>query len=401
MIYDTSSFPAYLRSLNLENVPVTTHAGRMIAGPPAPVFELALRLGLGALILDTPRNRDIVARLGVAPEALSIAARRMRARRDWRRAWEELAKPHLNAVEAALAQNDTEQTIREINTALNLINMAYGGDGDYIHTPIREKREVIRTAGRLYQLLRDLKAERVERLEFQHPHGTTIGLLHFPPNPNRGRHPALLAMHGAAGDKDGFDFALTHFREAGLATFCIDLPAHGEAFDGPRLKPDDEVVGAAALDVLAVHPEIDPDRLAVMGGSLGAFYAQRTAAISPRVKACLGFASPFDIGHGFPEAVFGIQDNFAHVIGAPSILAAHEWSKPFHLRDAVEKIRCPIALVHGTQDHICDFKTTYEIARRARSPISIFPLRGADHEVAHPNTAQIANAGIQWLRSIL
>jgi pimeloyl-ACP methyl ester carboxylesterase len=210
-----------------------------------------------------------------------------------------------------------------------------------------------------------------------------------------------VALHGASGDKDSFDFVLAPFRQAGYATFCVDLPAHGESFDGPRLKPDDEVMGAAALDLLAGHPEIDPQRLGVMGGSLGAFFAQRTAAASPRARACLAFASPFDIGGGFPHAVHGIQDNFAAIIGAPSIRAAHALSKPFHLRDTVEKIRCPLALVHGTQDHICDFTVPFEVARRARAPLRIMPIRGADHEVALPASPAVAGPGVAWLKEVL
>lgn len=410
MPLDTSSFPAFLRSLNLDGTPVTTRSGQMIAGPPVPVFEAALRLGFGPNLLDTPQNRSILANLGIPPELALVVGRKLKARSQWRQVWEELARPHLDAVEAAHAQGDTEQTVREIKNALGLINMAYGGDGYYIHTPMEEKREMTRLAERLYRLMRELSGERIERIAVAHPRGATTGLLHFPDDPPGGfrpsggsskRWPALLALHPISGDKDSFDFTLALFREAGYATFCIDLPAHGENFDGPRLQYNDEEAGIAALEALAAHPDIDPERLGVMGGSLGAFFAQRTAAISPRVKACLAFASPFDAGKGLPEAVFGIQDTFAHVIGAPTLEEAFEMAKPFHLRDAALRIRCPVAIVHGTQDHICDFTAPYEIARRVQSPVSIFPLVGADHEVAQPGTRQIAGAGIEWLKGVM
>ena len=402
MTLDTSSFPAYLRSLNLDGTPVTTQSGQMIAGPPVPVFEAALRLGFGPNILDTPHNRSILANLGIAPELAQAVGRRLRSRSQWRQVWEELARPHLGALESAHAQGDKERTVREIQNALGLINMAYGGDGYYIHTPMKDKREMTRLTERLYRLMRELSGERIERIAVTHPHGATTGLLHFPrPVDGTGRWPALLALHPISGDKDSFDFTLAPFREAGYATFCIDLPAHGENFDGPCLQPDDEVAGAAALEMLAAHPEIDANRLGVMGGSLGAFFAQRTAAVSPLVKVCLAYASPFDAGKGLPEAVFGIQDTFAHVIGAPTLEASFEMAKPFHLREAVPQIRCPVALVHGTQDHICDFTATYEIARRVRSSISVFPLVGFDHEVAQPGTEQIAGPGIAWLRGVM
>ncbi|MEK7784120.1 MAG: alpha/beta fold hydrolase, partial [Chloroflexota bacterium] len=318
MFIDTSSFPAYLRSLNI-NVPVTTRGGQMIPGPPAPFFELALRLGLGALILDTPQNRSILARINVPPETLAYVSPRLRSRRQWRAEWAALAGPHLAAADQAAAKDDREDAVREIKAALALLGVAYSGDGYYILMPMRERHNALPTFQRLYAMLNAITGERVERLSFAHSRGTTVGLLHFPTRPPEGlkpsggslnRYPALLAIHPLASDKDSFDHALSPFREAGYVTFCIDLPAHGDAFDGPRLKPDDELVGAAALEMLVAHPEIDPDRLGVMGGSLGAFYALRTAAISPRLKACLAFASPFDVGKGLPESVPGIQEHF-------------------------------------------------------------------------------------------
>jgi pimeloyl-ACP methyl ester carboxylesterase len=389
----------------------------MIPGPPAPFFELALRLGLGALILDTPQNRSILVRTGVLPETLAYVSPRLRSRRQWRAEWEALAGSHL-AADQAMARDDRENAVREIRAALALLGVAYGGDGYYIHMPMHERREALPTFQRLYAMLNEMAGERVERVSFDHPRGTTAGLLHFPPHlpeglrstlvgietskpSGRSRSPALLAIHPLASDKESFDHALSLFREAGYVTFCIDLPAHGDAFDGPRLKPDDEIVGAAALEMLAAHPEIDPDRLGVMGGSLGAFYALRTAALSPHAKACLAFASPFDAGKGLPESVPGIQEHFAHVIGAPSIKESLVMAKPFHLRDVLDNIKCPVALVCSTQDHICDFTTSYQVARRVRSPLSVFPLVGADHEASSPSTPALAGAGVRWLRGVL
>ncbi|MEK7787658.1 MAG: hypothetical protein AAB658_19825, partial [Chloroflexota bacterium] len=76
-------------------------------------------------------------------------------------------------------------------------------------------------------------------------------------------------------------------------------------------------------------------------------------------------------------------------------------ARPFHLRDVVSNIKCPVALVHGTQDHICDFTASYQIARRVNSPLSVFPLVGADHEVSSPSTPALAGPGVRWLRGVL
>ena len=59
----------------------------MMSLVPVPVFDLALRLGLGQFIIDTEQNRSIAKNMGVPPQMLSAAARQMRSRPMWREAW--------------------------------------------------------------------------------------------------------------------------------------------------------------------------------------------------------------------------------------------------------------------------------------------------------------------------
>jgi alpha-beta hydrolase superfamily lysophospholipase len=400
---DTTSFPAFVRSLKIAG-PVTARGGRMVAGPPRPLAELGLRLGLGALFVDTPKTRSILANLGIDPALSATLARRMRSFSMWRGIWEDLAAPHLKAVEAAIARGDREAAIKAIRTTLTMLDVAYGGDNYYVFTPLPQQRKIIPICQRLYAQLRDLTGDPVERITVAHARGATTGLLHLPKS-GAPPYPALLGLHPLSGNKDAFDVALAPFRQARYATFCIDLPAHGENFDGPRLHADDEHVALAALEALAARPEIDARRLAVLGASMGGFFALRTAArdttASRRVKACLAFASAFDIGSGIPVSVRGIRENFAYVIGAGTFDEVVALSAPFHLRDVIGSIACPIALVHGTQDHICDFTVTYEVVRRAKAPVTVFPLVGADHEAAIPSAPHIAGPGIEWLRKIL
>lgn len=402
MALNTSSFPAFLRSLNL-NEQVTSAPGKIVSGPPAFALDLALRLGLGGLIFDTARNRALMANLGIAPELTSQAARQLRSRAAWREVWEGLAAPHLAAMDEALARADDAAAAKSASLALTLLGMAYGGDNYYFATHMRERRKVLPVTQRLYAMLRRATGERVERVTLTHPHGTTTGLLHFPPageRPARGW-PALVGLHPVAGDKDAFDLALTLYRAAGYATLCVDMPAHGENFEGPRLQPDDEMVGVAALDWLAAHEEVDAERLGVTGGSLGAFFTLRTAAASARVRACLVHASPFDIGASLHLAVPGIQDHIAWVIGAASRAEAYRMAKPFHLHAAIGQIKCPTAAVHGTQDHICDFTAAYSIARGIKAPFTLYPLVGVDHEAALPATPVLAAPGLAWLKQHL
>ncbi|MBL8046242.1 MAG: alpha/beta fold hydrolase [Anaerolineales bacterium] len=394
---DTSTFENFLRSLNIQE-PVTTQAGAMISGPPKPLAEAAIRAGLGFVFLSTEQTKNILVNLGLDPELTKVVARRMKSLSMWRPVWEDLAAPHFKAMEAAWMRGDRGAAIESIRLILTMLNLAYSGDGYYIYTPLPERRRILPIQRRLYARLRELNHDRVETLAVPHADGVTTGLLHLPKHASEGRWPALLVIHTLAGDKDDYDVTVELFRAAGYATFCIDMPAHGENFDGRRVLPHDEQVCVAALEVLAAHPAIDAERLGVLGGSLGGFFALRTAAASPRVKACVEYASPFDIGSGIMKAVYGIRTSFAWVVGAQTPEEIQTIGNAFALYDALHKITCPVLVVHGTQDHICDFTACYEIARRITSPLTVVPLIGTDHEAAQPFAPHLAKPGVEWLK---
>jgi pimeloyl-ACP methyl ester carboxylesterase len=400
MALDTSSFPAYLRSLDL-SCPVTTRPGRLIAGPPLPVLDVALRLGCGGLLFDQQRARALIEWLGLEHGVLKELGARLRHRAMWRPVLEDLARPHIHEAGLLAGRGDRASAGQRIKAALTLLYLAVTGDGYYFFTPMRERGRMLYVTRRLYKWLNTLSQNETQRIRLGRGVGRTTGLLHLPRTRGRGKLPALVAFHPLGSDKEAFDAGLALFREAGYATLCVDLPAHGENFYGPRLTPNSEWVGLAALEALARHPAVDEKRLGVMGGSLGALFAQRTAAASRRVKACLAYASPFDLGYRLEETLPGLADCFGWVVGVDEPSRLRATAQQFHLRDVVERIECPVCVVHGTQDHICDFTRSYEIASRLKAPVTVRPLIGVDHEAAVPATPELAGPGVAWLQQVL
>jgi alpha-beta hydrolase superfamily lysophospholipase len=403
MALDLSSYPAYITSLGIKK-PVAARPGRMIPGPPAALLEIALRLGLGPFLFDTPRTRAIVENVGLNPDIVRVAGRQLRTRDMWLPVMEHLAEPNIADAEQLAAHGDRQRAIEKIRAALLILFVGLCGDGYYFYTPMARRPRMMRHMRHLHALLRRLSGARTQRLAIPYPGGKTVGLLRLPARDKVDRRhplPALLAFHPLGSDKDNYDWFLDHFREAGYATFCIDLPAHGENFFGPRLRPDAEYVGAAALEVLARQPGIDPQRLGVMGGSLGAYFAHRTAALAARASACLAYASPFDLSDKAEDQVPGVIECFSWIVGARQPEDSLAIAREFNLREAAPKERCPVCIVHGTQDHLCDFSASYEIASRVKTPVTVVPLEGVDHEASYPSTAELARPGIEWLNQTL
>jgi dienelactone hydrolase len=126
--------------------------------------------------------------------------------------------------------------------------------------------------------------------------------------------PAVLLMHGFSSNKARMaDSVGRALQLRGIASLSVDLPYHGERGAGRDSVPYHNplaVVGAwrlavreasAALEWLASAPEVDGDRLGVLGYSLGGFLALMTAAEDRLVRA-VALAAAGDLPETMPYA---------------------------------------------------------------------------------------------------
>lgn len=98
------------------------------------------------------------------------------------------------------------------------------------------------------------------------------------PRPGTDKLPAVILMHTSSGIAVHLDRWAQELNSIGVAVFLLDS-ASGRgivnfAVDPPSLSYLQLIVDAfRALDMLAKHPRIDPNRIAVMGFSMGALPA--------------------------------------------------------------------------------------------------------------------------------
>lgn len=118
----------------------------------------------------------------------------------------------------------------------------------------------------------------------QRPPTTALGQLMLPPSAGAGtKRPAVLLVHGSGGVYPELaDFWGKRFNEQGIAVFIIDIfGARGEkstAEDQSLVPFAADIADAfSALKLLASHPAIDGQRIAIMGFSRGGTAAFRTA----------------------------------------------------------------------------------------------------------------------------
>jgi dienelactone hydrolase len=126
---------------------------------------------------------------------------------------------------------------------------------------------------------------------------TLVGYLQLPPGV--ARPPVVMHWGGVDGWKEDRLRAAAFILQAGLASLTIDMPGSGE---NPVCygDPAAERTYSAWLDHLAQRADVDGSRVAVWGGSFGAYWAARLAFVEARrIKGAVFHGG--NVHHGFQE----------------------------------------------------------------------------------------------------
>ncbi|MFT7475686.1 MAG: 2,6-dihydroxypseudooxynicotine hydrolase [Verrucomicrobiales bacterium] len=190
-------------------------------------------------------------------------------------------------------------------------------------------------------------AHRIE-IEFE---GTSIaGYLRTPAGD--GPHPCVLLIGGLESTKEESYLFENLCHRRGLATFAFDGPGQGEMFFDVKLSHDFNRYTSAVLDVINTRPEVDADRIGVLGRSLGGYYAMQSAAMDHRLKACVawgGFADMSDFD-GMPPST---RAGFVYVAGYDDHEEGRAYlQRVFNMTDFIADLECPTFLIQGVHDPI-------------------------------------------------
>lgn len=168
--------------------------------------------------------------------------------------------------------------------------------------------------------------------------------------------PAVVVMHGWGANASLMQGCAAPLQEAGLAVLLLDARCHGRS-DGerftslPRFAEDIE----AGLDWLRQQPQVDVQRLAVVGHSVGAGAALLSATRRHDVRAVVSvsaFAHPQEVmrrylaDYRIPYPLLGwyVLHHVQKVIGARFDAIAPLCS--------IARLTCPVLLVHGSEDEM-------------------------------------------------
>lgn len=182
-----------------------------------------------------------------------------------------------------------------------------------------------------------------------------------------------------------------HAFARGMALFLVDLPGQGgtRRRGGVVARHDVEVPLAACVDWLQARADVDAQRIAIYGSSLGGVYAARGGAFEPRFRAVVSDSLVYDMPTHLhklaqePEGLVWIHLRF--VFGADSVEGVLAKARDFHMKESVSRLKVPYLVVQGAHDFL-GLQTAvdaYEQARRSgvAATLKVFEAEetGASH----------------------
>ena len=193
-------------------------------------------------------------------------------------------------------------------------------------------------------------------------------------------HPPLLLMApGLDSAKEEMHSMESLFLDRGVATLAFDGPGQGEAEYDLAIRGDYEVPVSAIVDWAEQRDDIDADRIAIWGVSLGGYYAPRAAAFEKRLKACIALAGPYhwaDEWDNLPEVT---REAFRVRSRAADHDEAREKATELSLKGVAERITCPLLVIFGKQDRLIGYQAAERLAAEASGPTTLWMIEDGNH----------------------
>jgi uncharacterized protein len=193
--------------------------------------------------------------------------------------------------------------------------------------------------------------------------------------------PTALLAHGCPGLEKNLDLAVM-LRDRGWNSLLFHYRGCWGSAGRYDLRTVPRDVQAAA-GFLARCPRVDPDRIAVVGHSLGGWAAILAASAEPRLRAVAVYGAAARLGATFAMTPDLLEREFTRFLAiTPAEFAAQraEAAERLNPLEAVAAISPrPLLVVHGTRDAWVPVAQARELRARAGTPCRYVEVDGANH----------------------
>ncbi|MGH2820625.1 MAG: alpha/beta hydrolase family protein [Actinomycetota bacterium] len=322
-------------------------------------------------VLDAWTARFV--RVGVFMEDLEDTVARIDTWNDWCPEWLKTAQMHEELADKWLDLGDELSAVE----ALQRASIYYHVSAFVYFRDIELHNHGYKKMVETYERSLPLTGGRIEKIDFPFEDISLKGLLSKPSGADTP--PVVILIPGLDSSKEGRHHARRGFLERGMAVFSIDGPGQGEMSLTTKIRPDYEAPISAAIDYLETRDDVDTSRVALVGSSLGGYYAPRAAAYERRVQACVAVSGPFKAASRGREMMPVTREAYTYYLGAADFDEAERMAQALSLEDSAAKIECPLLVVGGKRDPIVHWENSQMLADAAGGPTELHLFEEGNH----------------------
>ncbi len=216
-------------------------------------------------------------------------------------------------------------------------------------------------ANRAYQLV----PPPFERVEIPYEGATLTAYFSKPKGTAGQRFPTIYAYGGA--DSAIYGGGGATFNARGMAYLAVDGPGQGGSL---RLKhiyspPDSERAAKAAIDYLVTRPDVDANRIGIVGTSMAGYNAPRCASGDKRIKACAANSCAFSLREDIFDYFPPIQERLRWLIGAKDLADGRKKIAEFTMEGRAQLIECPMLIGYSKDDRVMDPQGAFRLYQAA------------------------------------
>jgi len=257
------------------------------------------------------------------------------------------------------------------------------------------------------------------------------------PSPHEQKRKTLLIVSGFDGTLEEEYFMRGYAAlERGYNVVLFAGPGQMDVFrfyTGTHFEPDFENPTKTVIDFIEQRPEVDMNRLAFMGISLGGYFSTRATSHEPRIKALIANSpvinlhdylaaftgydpaeAPEDLNFSLddlpeiPEDIMSAEqksrsENLMIRFGQKTFKDTFIYLKEFIVGDAISNIKCPSLALVGSGEGGEPEKQFNEFAEKVSGPVTkhyFTDSEGADTHCQVANPSYSAAVSMDWLDEI-
>jgi pimeloyl-ACP methyl ester carboxylesterase len=329
-------------------------------------------MDIGTFAFNFVRTLMVAGTGGAEINECLLVAERIRQNDDesWIREWAGVAESVYRIAEQATR---SRQTVTARQAYLRASNYYRAAMFSLPHTDARldsyltSSRECFHKAAKLF-------SPQIEVVNIQFGDARLPGYFLSAGLPKR---PTLLVLNGG----DSTNEEMVHwlgFAAVARGWNCMTFEGPGQwsalqLNPGLLMRPDYEIPVKAVVDYLVQRDDVEPEKIALYGLSLGALLAARTAAFEKRLRACICDGLVVDVYEAWhavwprvlqntPSRIFdivfallekmspqlrGLTNRFRWMLGVSKPHEIIEAWRPYNIKDIAPRIHCPLLALYG------------------------------------------------------